>query len=43
MKVRKSRKNLRKSKKLELTKALRVAHNDFSVVKRIDISSPKLY
>jgi type VI protein secretion system component Hcp len=43
MKTRKSGKKLRKAKKLEPTKALRTQHSDFSIVRKVDAASPKLY
>lgn len=43
MKVRNSGKTLRKAKKLEPTKPLKVHHRDFSIVKSVDIASPRLY
>lgn len=43
MKVRKSRKSLKKAKKLEPTKALRVAHNDYAIKKLVDIPSPQFH
>jgi len=40
MKVRKSKKSLRKAKKLEPTKTLRVKFNPISITKPVDIPSP---
>ena len=40
MKARKSKKNLRKGKKLEPTKALKVAHSDFTFTRPVNVSSP---
>lgn len=34
---------LHKSKKLEAQKTLKTTHSDFSIVKYVDVASPKLY